>query len=138
MNRNTKIIAGIYGIIGAAFFLLGLLGLFQPTFSLRPFEGMDLSGPNLTKLADSILHFTMELSASIIALGSLLLWGSFNANSSQKLDYLFVGYFILFSGLHWFEFFQDNRTIMSLLINSIPLFLFGMVLLLRRKNSLIA
>lgn len=138
MNRNTKIIAGIYGVIGAAFFLLGLFGLFQPKLGLGPFEGMDLSAPNLAKMADSIVHFTMELSASVIALGSLLLWGSFNANDSQKLDYLFIGYFILFSGLHWFEFFQDNRTIMSPLINSIPLLLFGIVLLLRRKNRIVA
>jgi len=138
MNLNTKIIAGIYGIIGGVFFLLGLLGLFKPELGLKPFEGMDLSLPNLAKLADSIVHFTMELSISVIALGSLLLWGSFNATTSQKLDYLFVGYFILFAGIHWFEFFQDNRTIMSPLINSIPLFLFGVVLLLRRKNNTFA
>lgn len=138
MNLNAKIIAGIYGIIGGVFALLGLLGLFQPKLSLQPFEGIDLSGTDLARLAESIVHFTMELSISIIALGSILLWGSFNANTSQKLDYLFVGYFFLFSGIHWFEFFQDNRTIMSPLINSIPLLLFGLVLLLRRKNSLVA
>jgi len=135
MTLNSKIITGIYGMLGAVFLLLGLLGLFQPKLSLQAFDNVDLSTPIIAKLADTIVHFTMELSASIIALGSLLLWGSFKVTTSKKLDYLFVGYFVLFSGLHWFEFFQDNRTIMSPLINSIPLFLFIIILLLRPKTK---
>lgn len=126
---NT-VIRLIYGALGAVFLLAGIAGLL---FLSLP-EG-DPQSEFATSLAQGLTHLSMELGAAILALGSLMLWRAVTDTKSAPLDNLFLGFFLIFAGIHWVEFIYGNRTIVSPLINSIPFSLFVGVLLLRKQTG---
>ena len=120
MTRSDIFKSIIYGILGFIFSIGGIIGLVYP----------DANIPNNINEVREILHATMELASAIIPIGFLLIWSAFNVRKTIKLNYFYLLFFLLFSGVHWYEFLIGNRQVLSPLFNSIPMILIIIVILL--------
>ena len=130
---RLKAIAIIYGLLGFLFVTIGIIALFFPNLAFPKVSDGQLIPEYYDFNHGTIIHLTRELGASFIALGSLLLWGCLNVTKAAKLDILFLGYFTLTAGLQWYEFLRGDASVYGVLLNSIPLLLFILVVLLRQN-----
>ena len=133
---GRKISKVIYLLLGGLFLLGGIIAIINPNIGIPVREdGSTNEVMGYTALlVDELLHATMELSSTFIGLGTVMLWKALNFEKTAVLDYLFLLFFIIFAGIHWFEFIQGTRSIMSPLTNSIPLLLLTIVIFLRKKE----
>jgi hypothetical protein len=124
----------IYAALGVVFTTGGCIALFNPESNLIPPETSPSIEGYILTLTENVLHTTMELATAIIPIGLLLIWAAINPNQTEKINYFFLLFFILFSSIHWYEFFRGNRTIISPLINSIPL-VGGLIVLIKPAEN---
>ncbi|HPF12378.1 MAG TPA: hypothetical protein PKW08_13235 [Flavobacteriaceae bacterium] len=113
MTRFELIKSLLYGILGMVFTIGGFIGLVFPQYAV--------SGSSSALKA--LIHATMELGAAVTPIGLLLLWSAFHPKEGRKLQYVYLLFFLLFAGVHWYEFLVGNRTIGSPLVNSVPFLL---------------
>ena len=132
-NRIPQI---IYGILGAIFLIAGGGAILKPDILLPEVTGSISENLDyLYKLKDSVLHLTQELGVAIFGIGATLIWATFNVEKVGTLIYAFLIFTGLFGGIHWMEYFEGNRKILSPLINSLPFALLLIVMLLQRRKQ---
>jgi len=126
----------IYGLLSLILILGGGIGLLNPGMNIPISEGLsEINAGYFLKLQASLIHHTQELGAAVLALGGLCLWAVFNTSKMTQLNYILLLFFLLLGGIHWYEYFIGNRTLMSPLINSIPIGLMAIVMIFSKRNE---
>ena len=123
----------IYGILGAVLLLGGVVLILKPAITF-PREIAFIASPNLI-VADTVVHLAQELGVTLVGISTILLWATFNVEKVGSLIYAFLLFAMLFGGIHWMEYFEGNRKILSPLINSLPFVLLSIAFLFQRKNQ---
>jgi len=122
----------IYGILGLIFTSGGIAGLVKPNLNVSNSDSLQHIPDSDVEMHQNLIHTTMELGAAIIPIGLLLIWCAIYYKGS-RLNYFFLIFFMLFASIHWYEYLQGNRDLLSPLINSIPLVLVVLLFLIHRK-----
>ena len=99
----------IYGVLGTLTLALGLLALIDPARALPP--------EALTPLT---AHLVREQGAEGVFIGIMALWCLFNLDRRGPVHLALMVFTALFAGIHWAEYFQARREILSPLLNSLP------------------
>jgi len=103
----------VYASFGVLAVLLGALALIRPNLALPP----DASSP-LT------MHLVREQGAEGIFIGLMALWCYFHFESRRPVHLALMLFSFLFAMIHWLEYFEGRRTLLSPIFNSVPLVLF--------------
>jgi ABC-type uncharacterized transport system permease subunit len=104
----------IYRAVGAVVLALAGVALLKPSAALPPDAYSALSA-----------HLVQEQGAMALFLGFLALAApSFSIHSRRMVHLAFLIFTLVFSLLHWTEFFAARRHLVSPLANSIPFVLF--------------
>jgi hypothetical protein len=99
----------VYGTLGIVATGLGLVVLVQPALALPAEAYSPLTA-----------HLVREQGAEGLFIGIMALWCLFNQNDRRLVHLALLAFFLLFSALHWVEYFHDRRSLVSPLINSLP------------------
>jgi hypothetical protein len=67
-----------------------------------------------------VVHIIREGGSGGLFVGLISIYCAFNYHQTKGVHYALLTFFLLFSGLHWYDFFNDLRPLSSGLINSIP------------------
>lgn len=139
-NSNPAVVVAksVYLILGLVFTSYGAYYLISPN-SLLPDAILDLTADSgmLDLVSQEMAHLAQELGASFLAWGLIMFWCIFNRDKATWINYILLLFFACISGIHWMEYLAGNRELISPLFNSIPLFLFIVVILTNsnRPNS---
>lgn len=106
METATKI---IYGLLGAIFLTLGVTALFFPSIALRPDTYSSLTA-----------HLVREQAAQAIFLGLMAFWCLLHFAQRRFVHYALLLFAALFSTIHWSEFANGNRQLLSPALNTLP------------------
>ena len=99
----------IYGVFGALALGLSVLVLCNPALALS----LDAYSP-LTA------HLIREQGAEGVFIGLMSLWCLFHFENRRAVHFGLLVFALLFAAVHWAEYFQARRHLMSPLINSVP------------------
>ncbi len=109
---KTLIYQSIYRLIGSIAVLAGLM-TFLMMFGLFP------------AIAEAFyshkVHILQEFGCALVFLGLVSFWCSYNLGKCKAINLILVVFFGLFSLLHWMDFFMGNLSVVSALVNSVPL-----------------
>jgi hypothetical protein len=100
----------VYILFGIGALIIGVASLLIP-------ERLAEEAVNSPHLA----HIMREQGASMIFVGLVAFWYGFNHGGNRIVHYSLLVFAFALSAIHWFEYLNDNRTLASPLINSIPL-----------------
>lgn len=129
-----KLSVALYGIAGGLLILGGGIGLFYTSLAIPQQEGSsEGSIEYIALLQDVLAHYAMELGGTFLALGVVLIWCAFNYEKVGKLNYAFLIFALAFAGIHWYEYFDDARNILSPVLNTVPVLLFGALIYFRKE-----
>jgi uncharacterized membrane protein len=110
--KKTSLV--VYAILGAGALLYGVAALFFPSFLLPEAR----ESPLLT-------HILREQGASAIFIGLMGLWCIFHYEQRRAVHYFLALFAFLLAGIHWFDFVEGRRPLVSGLINSVPFLVLG-------------
>jgi hypothetical protein len=105
-----KINIVLYALIGAGAVLFGVAALFSPTF----LESEAVQSGELR-------HILREQGAAVVFLGLMSFWCIVHYEQRRGVHYFLVLFGLLLAGIHWNDYLQGTRPIMSGVINSVPL-----------------
>lgn len=105
--RKTNLV--LYTLIGAGAILYGVGALFFPTF-------LESEAAQSVELK----HILREHGATAIFLGLMSFWCIPHYEQRRAVHYFLMLFGLLLAGIHWVDFFNGNRPLMSGLINSVP------------------
>lgn len=134
-QQKTSIL--VYFILGAVFVGQGCNTFFENPYICVPaqvyYSPDDLS--YYIKVFQGVFHLSIELSATFIVIGGILLWAAFNFSKSDNIDFLLFIFFSISTFIHWNESFDEARVIHSPLISLIPLILIIIVIIIKRSQN---
>ena len=116
----------VHGLFGVGGVLGGAAALLLPT------GWLPASAPSLSP---EEMHLTQELGCAAIVVGLLALRCLREYQRSRGGHYLLMVFFGLMALVHWMDFFRDLRPILSPVLNTAPIALLTMVLLLDHPAS---
>ena len=116
----------VHGLFGVGGLLGGAAALLLPTGWLPE---------SVASLSAEEMHQAQELGCGAILVGLLALRCIREYERSRGGHYLLMVFFGLLALVHWMDFFRDLRPILSPVLNTAPIALLTMVLLLDRPAS---
>ena len=131
---KVKVIRFGYGALGFIFSVLGLYTFFKPAIILTEPEADSSHTDYTIHLKEALIHYGQELGLSFVLIGLVLIWMFFNVSKTKYLNYVFLFSFILLGSIHWAEYFEGHREIISPLINSLPACVFAIVVWLYQEK----
>jgi hypothetical protein len=99
----------IYGVLGGLAVGLSVLVLFKPALALPPEAYSSLTA-----------HLVREQAAEGIFIGMMSFWCLLNFDRRRPVHLALMFFAAVFAGIHWAEYFQARREVLSPLLNSIP------------------
>lgn len=99
----------IYALFGTLALVAGLVALVTPSVIIP-----EASASSLTA------HLTREEGATFVFIGLLFFWCLSHYEQRRPVHFAFLAFIVLFAGIHWHDYLQNQRDIMSPLINTIP------------------
>jgi uncharacterized membrane protein len=99
----------VYALLGAGAILYGVAALFSPS-SL------------VSEAAQSahLTHILREQGASAIFIGLMGFWCLFHYEQRRVVHYFLTLFALLLAAIHWFDYLEGHKPLMSGLINSVP------------------
>lgn len=120
--RRVKIL--VYALVGAVAVIYGLAALILP------------SGLSSEAATDGHLaHIMREQGAAILFVGLMAFWCMFNYGQSKTIHYFLIVFTFALALIHWYEFLNDNRSLASPLLNSVPFLILLATAFLDTKRS---
>ena len=99
----------VYGVFGALAIGLGLLALMRPALALPPEARSDLTA-----------HLIREQGAEGVFIGIMSFWCLFNFDRRRPVHLALLLFAALFAAIHWAEYLQGRRHLLSPVLNSVP------------------
>lgn len=124
MHKKLNIV--LYVLFGVGSLAVGIMGLLAP-FDL--FKGVT-SG-----LYGEEQHLAQELGCAAIFVGLVAFWCVFNYDSAFTMHLLLIVLFALLAWVHWFEFFRYTRSAVNPLLNTLPVTLLIVMVILRKRRK---
>jgi hypothetical protein len=119
-----KISIVVYALIGAGAILYGAGALFFPTFL-----------ESESAQSGELKHILREQGASVVFLGLMSCWCIVRYEQRRLVHYFMTLFGLLLAGIHWNDYAQGTRPLMSGVVNSVPfLALFVMSIPLLRSD----
>ena len=118
------VVRAVYGVFGALAAGLGVLVLFDPSLVLPPEDYSPLTA-----------HLIREQGAAGVFIGLMSFWCAFNFDGRRPVRYALLVFTALFAAVHWAEFFNARRHLMSPLLNSLPFLVLAAATPLRRSSG---
>src|SRR5687767_1057623 len=110
MEVSVEIAAKIvYGMLGSLFLVLGVIALVAPAAALPP-EGH----------SPLVAHLVREQGAHAVFLGLMSFWCLRHLSQRVFVHYALLAFAALFSAIHWSEFLNGNRSLLSPILNTLP------------------
>ena len=103
----------IYAVFGGFALLAGTAALIAPSL---------VTGPDTTPLTS---HLIREQAAGFIFIGLMLLWCVRNFDRRRPVHWGMVVFTALFAMIHWADYLQHHRDLVSPLVNTIPVVAFA-------------
>jgi len=100
----------VYGALGVLAVTLSVLALVKPALALPPEAVSPLT-----------VHLVREQAALGLFLGLMLLWCLNHLDQRRAVHTALVVFAAVFAAIHWWEYAEGRRHLMSPLANSIPL-----------------
>ena len=116
MRSTTR---AVYVVFGALAIGAGAAALLSP--------GLILSPEDLTPLAS---HLVREQAAGFIFIGLMFFWCVRHFDERQPVHFGLLVFTGLFAAIHWAAYLEDQRNLVSPLVNSVP----GLVLALTARS----
>ena len=107
--HRTLLARVVYGVFGALTIGLGVLALLKPGAALPPEAFSSLTA-----------HLVREQGAQGIFIGLMSFWCLANFERRRPVHLALLLFSALFAAIHWGEYFQARRHLLSPVINSIP------------------
>jgi len=111
MRRFTVV---VYAVFGTLALLLGVLALVAPARALPPEMYSPLAA-----------HLLREQGAEGVFIGLMALWCATHYEQRRPVHNALLVFTLLFAAIHWAEYLQDRRSLLSPLVNSVPFLLFA-------------
>ena len=102
----------VYALFGTLALVAGVVALATP--------GVIVSEASASPL---IAHLTREEGAAFVFIGLMFYWCLAHYEQRRPIHLAFLAFIILFAGIHWHDYLQSQRDIMSRVINTIPVLL---------------
>ena len=102
----------VYVVFGTLALAAGIIALVMPG-TIIP----DAASSPLTA------HLTREEGATFVFIGLMFFWCLSHYEQRRPVHLAFLTFIVLFAGIHWHDYLQNQRDIMSPLINTIPVLL---------------
>ena len=100
----------VYALLGAGAILFGVTALcFPSALAAEAEQSVHLN------------HILREQGATAIFLGLMSLWCIFHYEQRRSVHYFLTLFTLLLAGIHWFDYLQGHKPLMSGLVNSVPL-----------------
>lgn len=112
MNQLAR---GVYGIFGVLTLALGVAAVVRPSLAIP-----------LDSYSALTSHLVREQGAHGVFIGLMSLWCMTHFTQRRLVHWYLLVFALLFSAIHWLEFFQHNRTLASPAVNTVPLLLFAL------------
>ena len=103
----------VYAGFGVLALFLGLLALFWPAAALPPDSRSAVA-----------LHLVQEQGAQSVFMGLMAFWCLTHFAGRRPVHIALLLFGFLFAAIHWFEYLQGHRHLLSPILNSIPFVLF--------------
>jgi uncharacterized membrane protein len=121
MKKANQIIYGIFGALGILFGVVALL-----------FPGMLISEADRTGL---VIHLLREEGAAGIFIGLMASWCIFNYEKRIAVHYFLIVFAFLMAAIHWFDYLNGHRHLMSPLINTVPFVVLVLMALMSKSQT---
>lgn len=106
----------VYAVFGALALTFGAAAILHPALALPPDGVSPLTA-----------HLVREQGAQGVFLGLMAIWCLLHFEERRAVHYALLVFAALFSAVHWLEYVEARRTLVSPLINSIPLIALALV-----------
>jgi hypothetical protein len=103
----------VYGLFGAVALLFGTAVLLFPSVLTSQAEPNGL-----------VAHILREEGAAGVFIGLMAIWCIFNYQKRAAVHYFLIAYAFLMAAIHWFDYFNGHRHLMSPLLNTVPFAVF--------------
>lgn len=81
-----------------------------------------------------ISHLIREEGAALVFIGLMFFWCLSHYEQRRPVHLAFLIFIVLFAGIHWHDYLQSQRDIMSPLINTIPVVLLAVTAPFAREH----
>jgi uncharacterized membrane protein len=102
----------VYALFGTLALVAGLIALATPAVIISEASSSGL-----------VAHLTREEGAAFVFIGLMFFWCISHYEQRRPVHLAFLVFIVLFAGIHWHDYLQSQRDIMSPLINTIPVLL---------------
>jgi uncharacterized membrane protein len=102
----------VYALFGTLALVAGLMALVTPSVVISEASSSEL-----------IAHLTREEGAAFVFIGLMFLWCLSHYEQRRPVHLAFLVFIVLFAGIHWHDYLQNRRDVMSPVINTIPVLL---------------
>ena len=127
------IVKVVYGFFAVAFLLVGIIAFASGTGLLpEPLQGIVRGAAHGD---DNALHIIQEFGAFLVFIGLITFWFIQHYDQSRNFHWAMTIAWGLIALAHWFDVRESRNSLISPVINSIPLILFVTLGLLRRKSD---
>ena len=110
MRIVARVLYVVFGVLAIG---LSILTLFKPDLALPPEDYSPLTA-----------HLVREQAAGGVVIGMMSFWCLLNFDRRGSVHYVLILFTAVFAGIHWAEYFQGARTLLSPLLNSVPFLAF--------------
>jgi hypothetical protein len=102
----------VYALFGTLALVAGVVALVTPSVIISEASSSPL-----------VAHLTREEGASFVFIGLMFYWCLGHYEQRRGVHLAFLAFIILFAGIHWHDYLQNRRDIISPLIITIPVVL---------------
>lgn len=82
---------------------------------------------------NEVVHIIREAGSAAIFIGLVTFWCAFNYSKSRNIHNFLLVFFVLISAVHWMDYAHGIRPLSSGLINTVPVVIFGLMGMMRRR-----
>jgi uncharacterized membrane protein len=118
-----QLTVAIYALFGTLALIAGLVALVAPSAIVAEASPSSL-----------ISHLTREEGASFVFIGLMFFWCISHYEQRRPVHFAFLVFIVLFAGIHWHGYLQNQADIMSPIINTIPVLLLAVTAPFARKH----
>ena len=122
-----KISIAVYALLSAGAILYGLAALFLPSMLVSE-----------AAQSGHLTHILREQGASAIFVGLMAFWCVFHYEQRRVVHYFLTLFALLLAGIHWFDYLNGHKPLMSGLVNSVPFLVLAVLAIsLPRSDKLV-